>query len=405
MRYSLNKVVFNVFVFIWVLLILLLRPSIVGSYYNKEVFVLLVIVSVVIIYFSKNHERKLNLNQLVLYSLFTFVFIYFLTQGLILSSSISTVLNSSVLIIGIVLVLLFMTTDAIQKKFVQYFVLIHLILAVSVVITWFLSLITGFDNLTIYSFDVIGYATQRHVMFPFSIFWSKFNFLGLSFPRYTAFYKEPGLAQAFMLTAFWFSVLSKSSRTTRLILLFGSIVTFSTAGLLNIALSSIVYFFTRKGAITKYLLKHPVLTLMGLIIIITTSVISYQQVEKKKHEDTGMSRLESYERSIHLLHENPLFGNGYYSIRNEAGERVGTTHSLGLIGAAFQIGYLGVILYLAIWIYSFFVLNNGKYLYLYIPFFVTILLFQPDFNSSIIFVLLSLQFSKITRNKSQNTIT
>jgi len=398
-----SKLLFNLLSFCWVTLILFLRPSILGSYFNKEIFVLLLLTTFIIIIFAKSHIIKLELNKITLYLLILVLFLYFIIQGLILSTSVGTVINASLFMGGIVGVLFLMSTLTLQKRFVKVYVLLHFALALSAIISLLLLTIFSIDQLSYIKFEVIDYSkTSRYLTFPFSFFWSKFNLPGIHIPLFTAIYKEPGLAQAFMITAFWMSVAGKYKSVIKVVLFIGAIITFSTAGLLIIVISTFVYFVTRKRSIISYFYRYPLISLTSILLIIAIGVVGYQQLEKKQKEESGESRIASYSRSINLLNDNPLFGTGFYSIRDSDGSRKDETSSLGLIGVAFQIGYVGIILYLIIWAYAFIIFNNGHFLYLYLPFFITILLFQPNYNSPIIWMLLSLNFENIFTNHQHN---
>jgi len=385
----------NILIYTWTILFLLLVPSIFGAAYNKELFIALVLMTIFIVYHSKNHFVDISVNKIILFLILLANVLYFLIQGLILSTSISTVLNSSLFIGALIPLLFVMSSPLIQQKFIDCFISIHFILALSAVISIFLLIFYNLDQLSYSEFRIKDYSS-RSILFPFTVYWSKFNHLWIPLPRMSGIYKEPGLAQAFFLTAFWLSVVAKKNVLTRSILFLGALLTFSGAGMFNILISFAVFIGIGQRLFT-IIIRRPIFFLVIFTVLAIVFSIGYPEIKRKANSLSGKERFKSYTYSLETLKKNPIWGTGYYSSRKVDGT-YGDVQELGLLGAAYQLGYFGLILYLGVWAFSIIIINKGAHLYVFVPFLTTLLFFQPNYNDPIIWLLLTLNIRKIEFN-------
>jgi hypothetical protein len=124
----------------------------------------------------------------------------------------------------------------------------------------------------------------------------------------------------------------------------------------------------------------------GAIILLLPSI----GILDKLGTDSGQGRLSSYEYSYRKYLENPILGKGYYYgfSKDSEGRFKGEEQFIGILGAAYQLGAIGMLLYFLCWIYSLTKLADRKSLCIYLPSLITLLFFQPSYNDIIVWFLL-----------------
>ena len=112
---------------------------------------------------------------------------------------------------------------------------------------------------------------------------------------------------------------------------------------------------------------------------------------------SGSQRTQSFLYSINLFAENPLFGTGYYKGFEDM-ERLGEEYIqfLGIIGVAYQIGIIGLVLYSLPWFYSIRYFHNKTTFFVLIPCLATLFFSQPSYNDMIVWFLLLIDFKKVS---------
>lgn len=394
-------------VFFWTLSLLCFRPSIFGEKHNPVVFIVFLSITVLLIGIEKPSINKNSFSIFLLVGLMT---CYFFTQGLILGSPTSVVLNSCFLIVFVsLLVAIVVPTNALS--IIRAFVHIHVILAISSIITISHFLVSGLnpDNLIVVmdlgpllgrTQEEYKYAFEGHTLyFPYSVNWAAVGIGGYSIPRMLGVYREAGMAQIFFFTAYFLSYLVSFNRIklVRTLLLLGGILTFSTSGLLSFFIGYLVlnYFpqWSIKFSAKKLLVIFIVIPVVLAVLIFTPDI----GILDKITSISGNQRTQSFLYSINLLAENPLFGAGYYK-GFENMERLGEEYVqfLGIIGVAYQIGIVGLVLYFLPWLYAIRYFHNKKTVFVLMPCFVTLFFSQPSYNDMIVWFLLLIDFKKVS---------
>lgn len=401
----------KVILVVWTILLLCFRPSLFGDRYSPLIFVCFVLVTLVlhIAYPPVRAEtNKENINQKKVFFAILIAASYFLIQGIILSDTKITVINSSVIIFGTSFCIFSVvrrpnTVETILKAFV----LIHVVLSVSAIITILLFLFNGSD---ISAVPVIGEIVvnpndflaetilEKHVIFfPFTAVWSSASLENLYLPRFIGFYREPGMAQIFFFTAYFltFFLRLRYLKIIRVIVLIGSFLIISTAGFLSFVGGTIaLYLFNGKIWQNKAALATKLLIFSCVIYMAFT--MSEMGILDKIDSASGKARSESFERGEAQLMQSPIFGQGYFSgfKKDNSGFIVGAEF-LGIPGVMYQIGIVGLILYFRVWFLSLRRTANMQTLCFYMPCLLTLLLSQPSYIDVFVWFLVLIDTSKM----------
>ncbi|MDO1445145.1 hypothetical protein Q0590_02730 [Rhodocytophaga aerolata] len=397
--------------FLWTFLLICFRPSIFGEKYNPLVFFCFLIVTGLIA-LSQNIFIKFKVKKkfLVTVTVILTTVLYFVLQGFILSDAKLTVLNSAIIILGTITCFLYVLNSANQFYILKFFIYIHFAFSISSICTFIIYVLTGFNpsNLPVLVdlYALVEYAVydpsrlfSNHViLFPFTVVWSNAEFLGISVHRALGIYREPGMAQIFFLTAYfltYFIPLAKP-RLIRNTILAGSFLTFSTASFISFLFGIVIYKFANSlkfQNIIKSLLNPLRITIFASLFIIA-SAITYNLVKDKLNDISGQTRIISYLKGAKRLMASPMFGEGYYNsfAKNEEGIVISDSF-IGLIGVSYQIGLIGIMLYLTSWYFGVSMLGNTASLCIYIPCFITLFTSQPSYNDVFTWFLLLIDTS------------
>src|ERR1035437_227942 len=390
---------------IWTILLLLFKPSVVGERFNPLIFFLFISTTCLLfIIDNENNKRYMNKRNVFAFLLILLTAVYFLFQGLLLSNAKSTVINSIVVIFGTSICIVYVSRKDNVPIILRTFINIFFWLSLSAVTTAVIFIFCGLDYTKIpvvanLNFFVHGYGKSNgtnlgsHLLFfPFTLVWSSFNIGGFSLPRFIGIFREPGMAQLFFITAYFLTyfVETKKVKLKRFVILLGSFLTFSTAGLLSFLGGLLMLKLFGKGKIPSLtMVTTTIISLTSIIIIFAT--IPNLGLLNKMSSASGKERSKSFENSLKILSESPIVGTGYYNgFRINHNDEVGHKDflGLGLIGVAYEIGIIGLILYLILWYYGLFRLGNIQTLCIYMPCLLTLMFSQPSFNDVIVFFLI-----------------
>jgi hypothetical protein len=233
---------------------------------------------------------------------------------------------------------------------------------------------------------------EHSLLVPFSFIWGRLPIFGINLPRFLGIYREPGLSQIYFWTAFFLTyfVKMKHIKIIRTCIFIGAFLTFSTTGILSFAAGYSAFLFLNKSTQIEKVRNAVIVlcvTLLGGIILSLPGIGILDKMENAN----GMDRIDSFNYSIHEFLENPIIGKGYYygfSTDSEGRQFKGDVQFIGIIGVAYQLGSIGILLYFLCWIYSLTRLANRKTLCIYIPCIVTLLFFQPSYNDILVWFLM-----------------
>lgn len=393
----------NFLLLLWTIFLLSFRPSIFGEKYNAFVFLLFILTSILLLIINRGQKITLDMSRFIALGLILFCVSYFAIQGLILSDAKATVINSSVLLLFTVPIMAFIL-HGFQGVVLKFFVQFHFYLSLSAIITFIIYILVGFsvERLPLIGslYELVEYAKydparllSNHVIFfPFTVAWSSAGFTGIEVPRFVGIYREPGMAQIFFNTAFILSlfIYFKRKRLVRLVLLIGSILTFSAAGFVNLLLFAVFYIlYSPKSKEQVYkLIKNPIVVVVAMVLFLILAKQSIEMLDERFSQISGQGRLTSFADGFSRLKENLFLGEGYYnSFKKDDNGVIVSASFIGILGVSYQLGLVGVFLYLIPWFFR--LLTTSKLLVcIYIPCLLTLFFSQPSYNDIFTFFLL-----------------
>lgn len=296
------------------------------------------------------------------------------------------------------------------KKSLRMLVSITTILALSYLIT-FLILTIGvdpphFNFLLPMGSDKIY---ELSILFPFSPIYSSYPLASnYHYPtiRAIGFLREPGLYQIIIITAYFMTdyVKLKYRLTTKLLLLFNLMITFSTAGYFGFLLCYFYKIFVvkekRKNKFKNYIvifISLIFISVLSYIFVFTTATGGYGLLDKLS-SGSGNVRLIAIANSLIVFKDHPLLGIGILQTRFDF---IGVS----LAGTLASIGILGVTIILLPFVYisyKLFIIRDYFFIFL-IPLLSTMLFSQPLFDKPITYIYLSYIYFYL-HNISKNNI-
>lgn len=390
----------------WVIVMLQFRPALIGDARNPLVFAVFACMTLtILLLYGKINPFRVSRDKWVMFLLIMLTGNYLLCQGLILSDAPETVRNSCIVILGSSICFYIILEKGNLLPIIKTFVYVHFVLGLSALATLVLFAAVGFNIdklpimtvLSVYDKGALDNILLEHVLFfPFTVIWSSYSLLGVTFPRFVGIYREPGMAQIFFFTAFFMAhyIPLKRPRLVKTVILIASFATFSTAGLLSfIGGYFCLKFFNRESRRSALTFLVP----LALVVVVFVGALLLPNIGilAKAADVSGGSRLLSLEANWNAFQDDPWFGQGYYSgfVKDGSGKAVGDSF-FGVIDVSRQIGGIGFLLYFTCWGYGIFRLGSRRSLSIYMPCFLT-LWTQPSYNDVIVWFLLLLDTSKL----------
>lgn len=404
----------NLLLPLWVLFLVMFRPSVFGEKFNSLIFVFLFVVTVAILAIEARRGLTVSKPRLVLAIFIYACLSYFVIQGLILSDARSTVINSGAFLFLLMPCLLFIVNNH-QEKILKLFINFHYLLSWSAVITFALFVMNGFSlhpSMRLMELDVAlglgktdpNIAMSSHVIyFPFTFYWSTSGLLGYDMPRFIGIYREPGMAQIFLVTSLMltFFVDVKNVKTKRFLLYAGSLLTFSASGLVNLVMGLAVLsvFNASVKAQVIAIVRKPWVIVFGLVVFIVLVRFAINMVNARLDDVSGDTRIEAFQDGLRSLSESVVFGKGYYNdFQKDPASTVGTINFIGIPGVSYQLGVVGLVLYFLCWLVSLKNLAGRQALCIYVPCLLTLMLSQPSYNDAFTWFIMFLDTRHFTLN-------
>ncbi len=405
----------TILLLLWVLVFLNLRPGIVGE--SLMIPLLLVLLGLSFIYRIIAGNRLLSLvmdkNKLIVFGIWGLLNFYLLFQGVALSTAkiivVQQFIVNAIVFASITLVVSENTVEQILRLFVK----INFYLCLCALVTYLIFVVVGgniydipvLKKLGLYGKFNDGSQLLHHrvIFFPFTICWSGINIMGFGIPRFIAIYKEPGIAQFFLSTALFITyfIRFRNPLIIRAFLIFGTVVTFSTAGLLSLALGYLYLYRNSFNLVSfiKSLFVKPLRAVVFIVILYLGAEVIISNLIEEFSNVSGITRLNSYARGIEMLFQKPILGFGYYygfELDTTTGALVSEATN-GILGLSFQLGLIGVFLYLFSAYQGVFRFGNKETLPIYIPYFFTVATSQPTFNIPLtaLLIMIPLQHYKL----------
>ncbi|MEI5639560.1 MULTISPECIES: hypothetical protein [unclassified Pseudoalteromonas] len=250
-------------------------------------------------------------------------------------------------------------------------------LGVSSLITFIIYSVMGAGGLLLYKFEIFEYPNAGLLYLPFSIASGEFNTNGLTLLRFSSFMREPGIMQA--LATFCYSYTSIFYSRKKWILtgcFIAMFLTFSIPGYTVFLISIFFIHLVRSNNKVGSILYGFIVFMISIAVFLFAPYIGYY-AKKTSHTSSISGRTDALLNGFQNFINTP-FGIGYLKDDSSVLGNINLIASLGYIG--FHNFLLVIILY----VFPLFIVGkNGSYKYLAItlPFFITMLFFQPLFDT------------------------
>lgn len=366
--------------------ILYMRPTLLGSEYTVVGLLFTSISLFYYIVFVKNslHTEKIHL---YMFSLFTIMWLYLLNIS-VLNDAINVGFTikafiSNVFIFGVFGYIL--SNKQINLLFFKTLVYIMSILGFSEIISTILIEFIGVESLVLFKIS------KYNILFPFSLEYGVYTVPGVHvFHRFMEFFREPGLAQAFLSWALVYAYYFKFPKWIIIGIIIGIILTLSTIAIVNLLMViTLLYIVNGNVSIVKRLLRSSISIVFGIVIILIAYYLPAIGL-KAKSETHGVSisdRTDNIIQGIQNMLDNP-FGTGLYGTEE--------THSgINLIAMSDEIGLPALFFAIFIFFTPFLfrkVQNNYYYLVSIIPILFTSLVAQPILDAPLVYIFLFATF-------------
>lgn len=365
-------------------LILNLRPGIIGELNGIVLFSLLLFLMA--LYITTHNHLKINImnNTYILYILMIIFVMYALIQAILIAKNIRPAFNSSLtLLISIHIFLLLIQDFHFINIFNKTLVVIIILLSISSLVTYIMYYLKLEIKLTDIQTHQRGFVENyASLYFPFTIMGAnEYYFSSLYFmERSFGIFREPGIYQVYIQYAYFLVDLKKVSfkryhNIIKIMIILSLITTFSFSGIIIF-----IFLITIKACSERA--NSKILNIL-IISLFTLAVSGYLLTlfNTRIASESFFYRFDSLKNIVSTLSINPLFGLGYL-------QKINTVSTVNFLGSIVTIGIIGSTIYLLIWIISIALAKEKKYLLL--PFFITLFFAQPIYSDPIIFLILLL---------------
>lgn len=371
-------------VVIYVLLVLNLRPALLGQMYN-ELFLLIPMTFISIIFVVTTRGRvRLQPHNLILAYL-VLLFALWLVVQIVVSTPksiyVAVVLGVSIFVLALSALI------SVQKQFVDlilrtliYFIVL---LSTSQLLTYLLFAIGVKEQILITEFvPSADYAwLPTKLFFPFTITLHEVWVAGIKIERSVGIFREPGLYQMYIIISYFALdfVNVRYQQLFRALLLASLFLTVSTAGY-AIFLACMIYkqlVVNRRNYLYRF-----VVVVAGIILLILFANVPWFGLLDKMERNIG--RTTGVIESFQLLAASPVVGYGV------VGGAMDRQYGVSLLASVHSLGIIGLGLYAALTLYAIRHNYTRQTLVLWLPLFATLLVSQPLFEKGIAIFMLFL---------------
>lgn len=357
---------------------LLFRPSLLGQNYASISVVLSILF--LIIFFADNKNTvfdKITLSYFFLYLMMWFglVFGAFLSISSDLNVAIKAVISN---VLPCLVFFVAFSTPKIRSGFFFSLSFLVAFFGYSSLITFIIYSIFGYKDILLFQATINGYSKAGLFYFPFSVSAGEFNSIGISFLRFSSFMREPGIYQAVATFSFFYMRIFYNGKHKMLEIgsLLSLILTFSTPGFTCFMVSLALYYLYRARNKVRASLFTLIFLVLSVIIFLYMPVFGYFD-KIQTHGASISDRTVSFFQSYYYFVDNP-FGTGYLSLSHIDNANISLVSSIG------QVGIFVFLLILMLYLFPILALRKNdcvKYFILTSPFFLTMLVSQPVFDS------------------------
>ena len=373
-------------IFLMFISVLLMRPSLLGEEFSAiTIPVLLLALLVKIIFRNKETKISFDSSHLIILLVFMLLWIYLIVVAVLQNAhNYDYTIKAFILHTIIVTIFSFLLSEKeINKLFFKSVVYILSFFSISSLIS---VLLIEFSSADI----IIGHVLDYEVLIPFSVKYGVYTVPNIHvFHRFMAFFREPGIAQAFYAWAVVYCIYFRFHKFILFALIFGLLATLSTIGILSFSIVLFLLFLFKQN-ISLYARIYRIL-ISGLLVIGIYAGLYYMPfigIEAKSNTHGGSLD----DRSVNMFYATEnwnFFGNGMYSaIEKHSG--------INLISMLDEIGllafFLVVLLYFSPLVFK--KQDNLFYFISFVPIALTSILAQPLLDAPLVYLFLFTTFQR-----------
>ncbi len=391
---------YNVSFTLLALLIINLRPAIIGQIATMPILALIVVSLLFIAYvyrpcLTRSQQALVLLNGLMGLYLFVHTLTGRTSTGM--TMGINTVI---VLLVGTMGCSMFGAWNSqriLQRTIVWFVASFAISQLVTVVII--ASGAGSLDQLLITQFSAKMYEEKYCLLFPFTIMFraDPCTLFGVTIPRVTGFMREPGLYQVMLMTTFFIIpfLQIRGKRLLRAIMLLATVTTFSTTAFVVI-ISGLIFevISSRRMTLRQFGLSVCGLSLVAVLGIWFHDVPQYG-LSAKLTNQSWIDRREDMSVALDMFSRNPLCGAGF----TEQGDL--QNPNLNLVVALGKVGVIGVLLHLATLFYAASTHYDRRTLVVMFPMFLTSLTTQPIWYTTLPVLIMFFNMRSLARPERQ----
>ena len=366
--------------------VLFMRPSLLGEEFSSVVIPVLVLALLVKV-ILRNKELKVSFERshIIILVIFLLIWIYLLANSVLNNAyNVDYAIKAFILHASIITIFSFLLSEKeINRLFFKFIVYILFLFAISSLIS---ILFIEFFSTEIILGNVLGY----EVIFPFSVKYGVYTVPNIHvFHRFMAFFREPGIAQAFYAWAIVYCIYFRFHKFILVALIFGLIATLSTLAVLSISVILFLLFLFKQN-ISLYARMYRILISGFLVIGMYAGLYYMPFIGIKAKSTTHAVSLSDRSENMFSATENlNFFGNGMYSsIEKHSG--------INLISMLDEIGLLAFFLVIFLYFSPLVIKKQDNLFYFisFVPIALTSILAQPLLDAPLVYLLIFTNFQR-----------
>ena len=373
-------------IFLMFISVLLMRPSLLGEEFSSVVIpVLLLALFVKVIFRNKESKVSFERSHIIILVTFLLIWIYLLANSVLNNAyHFDYTIKAFILHVSIIIIFSFLLSEEeINKLFFKVIVYVLSFFGISSLIS---ILLIEFSSADIIIAEVLDY----EVLLPFSVKYGVYTVPNIHvFHRFMAFFREPGIAQAFYAWAVVYCIYFRFHKLILFGLISGLILTLSTFGILSIFIIFwLMYFLKRNQPIVSKIYRVFISLVLISGLYSALYYMPYIGIEAKSATH-GVSIDDRYENIFFAVENLNFFGNGMYSSNEK--------HSgINLISMLDEIGLFAficiVLLYFSPLLFK--KQDNLFYFISFVPIALTSIFAQPLLDAPLVYLFLFATFQR-----------
>jgi hypothetical protein len=373
-------------IFLMFISVLLMRPSLLAEEFSiVTIPVLLLALLVKVIFRNKESTVSFDRSHIIILVAFLLIWIYLLANS-VLNNAYNVEFTIKAFILHTVIVTIFSFLLSEKEVNTSFFKCVVFILSFFGISSLISVLLIETSSLNI----LMGTVLDFEILFPFSVQYGVYTIPNFHiFHRFMAFFREPGIAQAFYAWAIVYCIYFRFHRFIFFGVISGLILTLSTIGILSVFIVFfLLYLFKKNQSLVSKIYR----SFISFFLIIGIYGVLYYMPFIGIHDKSNTHGISLDDRSDNISYaiENlNFFGDGMYSSNEQ--------HSgINLISMSDEIGLFALILIIVLYFSPLLVKkqDNVYYFISFVPIALTSILAQPLLDAPLVYLFLFVTFQR-----------